>query len=97
MFYFLVNWLWDKYKYNLFNYQIYFYIYFTFLFGSLKLIVYICSMENKKDDRFKNTNYKQQDLYSQELFGIEYFNWLSSWEQFHIVQKYKLDESIRTK
>ena len=46
---------------------------------------------------FKNTNYKQQDLYSQELFGIEYFNWLSSWEQFHIVQKYKLDESIRTK
>jgi hypothetical protein len=41
--------------------------------------------------------YEQKDLYAQELFGIEYFNWLDFWEQFHIVQKYKLDKSIITK
>jgi hypothetical protein len=41
--------------------------------------------------------YEQKDLYAQELFGIEYFNWLEFWEQFHIVQKYKLDRSIITK
>jgi len=41
--------------------------------------------------------YEQKDLYAQELFGIEYFNWLDFWEQFHIVQKYKLDRSIITK
>ena len=41
--------------------------------------------------------YEQKDLYAQELFGTEYFNWLDFWEQFHIVQKYKLDRSIITK
>ena len=41
--------------------------------------------------------YEQKDLYAQELFGTEYFNWLDFWEQFHIVQKYKLDKSIITK
>jgi hypothetical protein len=41
--------------------------------------------------------YEQKDLYAQELFGIEYFSWLDFWEQFHIVQKYKLDRSIITK
>jgi len=41
--------------------------------------------------------YEQKDLYAQELFGTEYFNWLDFWEQFHIVQKYELDKSIITK
>jgi hypothetical protein len=41
--------------------------------------------------------YEQKDLYAQELFGTEYFNWLDFWEQFHIVQKYELDRSIITK
>ena len=54
-------------------------------------------MENKTDKRFTKSNYKIQDLHSQKIFGIEYFNWLTSWEQFHIVQKFNLDESIRTK
>lgn len=38
--------------------------------------------------------YKKEDLISQEIFGIEYFNWLSDWEQFHINQKYKLGLKI---
>lgn len=46
---------------------------------------------------FKGREYTQQDLYAQELFGIELFSWLDFWEQFHIVQKYKLDRSIITK
>jgi hypothetical protein len=41
--------------------------------------------------------YQQKDLYAQEIFGIEYFNWLDFWEQFHIVQKYDLDRNIITK
>lgn len=43
------------------------------------------------------SKYQQQDLLSQKIFGIEYFNWLDSWEQFHLIQKYKLNENIRTK
>jgi hypothetical protein len=40
---------------------------------------------------------QQKDLYAQKIFGIEYFNWLDFWEQFHIVQKYDLDKNIITK
>lgn len=54
-------------------------------------------MAKTNDSRFTNSNYKEQDLLSQKIFGIEYFNWLSSWEQFHLVVKFNLDESIRTK
>lgn len=43
------------------------------------------------------SKYQEQDLLSQRIFGIEYFNWLDSWEQFHLIQKYKLNENIRTK
>ena len=43
------------------------------------------------------SKYKEQDLLSQKIFGTEYFNWLDSWEQFHLIQKYKLDENMRTK
>jgi hypothetical protein len=38
--------------------------------------------------------YKKQDLLSQEIFGCEYFNWLSFWEKSHINQKYKLNLNI---
>ena len=43
------------------------------------------------------SKYKEQDLLSQKIFGTEYFNWLDSWEKFHLIQKYKLDENMRTK
>jgi hypothetical protein len=36
-------------------------------------------------------NYKKEDLLSQEIFGIEYFTWLTGWEQFHLINEYKLD------
>jgi hypothetical protein len=57
-------------------------------------------VEKVNETRFSKPTgspYEQKDLYAQELFGIEYFNWLDFWEQFHIVQKYKLDRSIITK
>jgi hypothetical protein len=41
--------------------------------------------------------YKKEDLLSQEIFGCEYFNWLSSWEQFHLINKYKLEDVKQTK
>jgi hypothetical protein len=37
------------------------------------------------------SKYKKQDKLAQKIFGIEYFTWLAFWEQFHIIQKYKLD------
>jgi hypothetical protein len=50
------------------------------------------------DIRFKNTTlYKKEDLLSQEIFGIEYFNWLDYFEQRHLVHKFDLDEDIQTK
>ncbi len=42
-------------------------------------------------------SYKEQDLLSQKIFGIEYFNWLNSWEQSHLIRKFNLDEDIQTK
>jgi hypothetical protein len=44
-----------------------------------------------KDLRFKNTNYKKHDLVCQKIFGCEYFNWLTGWEQFHLINKYNLE------
>jgi hypothetical protein len=44
-----------------------------------------------------NTKYKKEDLLTQKIFGIEYFNWLDFWEQFHLLQKYQLDKKIITK
>jgi hypothetical protein len=41
--------------------------------------------------------YKEEDLLAQKIFGCEFFNWLSFWEQFHIVQKYNFNDSIITK
>jgi len=41
--------------------------------------------------------YQPQDVYAQQLFGVEYFNWLDFWEQHHIVIKYNLDKKIITK
>jgi len=35
--------------------------------------------------------YKKEDLLSQKIFGIEYFNWLSYHEQAHLIRKYNLD------
>ena len=47
---------------------------------------------------FKNKNtYKKEDLLSQQIFGIEYFSWLDFWEQFHLIQKYKLEDVKTTK
>ena len=49
-------------------------------------------------DKFKNkSTYKKEDLLSQKIFGIEYFNWLDFWEQFHLIQKYKLVDVKTTK
>jgi len=56
-----------------------------------------------EDDRFKNdpwkggSEYKEEDLLAQKIFGIKYFTWLNAWEQFHLVNKYNLDKSIITK
>jgi hypothetical protein len=68
---------------------------------------YISGLNKPQKENISNINtafskptgspYEQKDLYAQELFGTEYFNWLDFWEQFHIVQKYKLDKSIITK
>ena len=44
-----------------------------------------------------NNTYKKQDYLSQKLFGTEFFNWLSFWEQFHICQKFDLDRNLITK
>ncbi len=41
--------------------------------------------------------YKEEDLISQKIFGIEYFTWLDFWEQHHIVTKYKLENVKITK
>jgi hypothetical protein len=47
-------------------------------------------------EKFKNkSTYKKEDLLTQVIFGIEYFNWLDFWEQFHLIQKYKL-EGVKT-
>ena len=43
------------------------------------------------DERFKKDNYKKEDLLSQKIFGIEYFNWLTGWEQSHLISKYDLE------
>jgi hypothetical protein len=56
-----------------------------------------------EDDKFKNDpwkggpEYKKEDLLAQKIFGIKYFGWLDSWEQFHLVNKYNLDKNIITK
>jgi hypothetical protein len=56
-----------------------------------------------EDDQFKNdpwkggSEYKEEDLLAQKIFGIKYFNWLDAWEQSHLVHKYNLDRSIITK
>jgi hypothetical protein len=54
-------------------------------------------------DQFKNdpwkggSEYKEEDLLAQKIFGIKYFNWLDAWEQSHLVNKYNLDDKIITK
>jgi hypothetical protein len=61
------------------------------------------NLEEIEDDKFKNDpwkggpEYKKEDLLAQKIFGIKYFNWLSDWEQFHLVNKYNLDKNIITK
>ena len=51
--------------------------------------------EFKSDFNFANKpKYKRQDLLAQEIFAIEFFNWLSFWEKSHINQKYKLNLNI---
>ena len=59
--------------------------------------------ENQEENLDEVTNdqggpeYKKEDLLAQKIFGIKYFNWLSDWEQFHLVNKYNLDKNIITK
>ena len=51
------------------------------------------------NERFKKpvgSEYKEQDLLSQRIFGTMYFTWLDSWEQFHLIQKYNLDKNLQT-
>lgn len=51
--------------------------------------------EFKSEFNFLNKpKYKRQDLLSQEIFAVEFFNWLPFWERHHINQKYKLNLNI---
>jgi len=49
-------------------------------------------------DKFKSTpkpidfsGYSKEDKICQKVFGIEFFNWLSFWERYHLNRKYKLN------
>lgn len=35
--------------------------------------------------------YSREDKICQKVFGIEFFNWLSFWERYHLNSKYKLN------
>lgn len=37
------------------------------------------------------TEYSKADKVCQEVFGVEFFNWLSFWERYHLNTKYKLN------
>lgn len=37
------------------------------------------------------TEYSKEDKICQEVFGVEFFNWLSFWERYHLNTKYKLN------
>jgi hypothetical protein len=37
------------------------------------------------------SEYSKADKICQELFGVEFFNWLSFWERHHLNRKYKLN------
>lgn len=55
------------------------------------------------EDKFKNDPWgefkpiNEEDKIAQQIFGVKYFNWLSDWEKFHLVHKYKLDEKLLEK
>lgn len=37
------------------------------------------------------TEYSKADKICQEVFGVEFFNWLSFWERCHLNTKHKLN------
>lgn len=54
-------------------------------------------MENEYNMEYCMKNRKKEDFLAEEIFGINFFNWLTFWEQHHLIQKFKLKNVKITK
>ena len=54
-------------------------------------------MKDEYNIKYCLENRKPEDFLAKEIFGVDFFNWLTFWEQHHLIHKFKLNNVKITK